>query len=180
MVLSVSPVIWTASGVQGQVPRVLVRGRINPLRGYRCVVPSCYLPLLYLVERGGFAVRSEPGHCVPHVPDGPDNSNLGSWHYSKEAQWDIQPGKEGEQAVITVRLSREMEQEIDQLARHRNMTRSQLVKEVLTDYVRIQYEQMTPFELGIDLFGAGNDGDSDLSMTHKEKLRDQLNAKHAH
>lgn len=82
--------------------------------------------------------------------------------------------------MLTVRLPRDLEWEIDQLAKDRNISRSALVKEALASYVKTQKAQENPYELGIDLFGAGKGGDPNLSVTFKERVRGKLGEKHTH
>lgn len=82
--------------------------------------------------------------------------------------------------MISVRLPEGLEHEIDQLAKAENKTRTDIVKEALQSYLQGRRGQMTPYELGADLFAVGAGGSEDLSQTYKTRLKEKLSEKHAH
>jgi predicted transcriptional regulator len=81
--------------------------------------------------------------------------------------------------MITLRLPKELEHEIDRLAKSEHQTRTEIIKQALRSYLARQ-KRHTPYELGIDLFGAGESGDRDLSTRYKVVLKEKLLEKHAH
>jgi len=82
--------------------------------------------------------------------------------------------------MLTIRLPQDLEREIDRLAKDRKISRSALVKEALASYIKGQKLRENPYELGIDLFGAGRGGDPTLSVTYKERVRGKIGEKHTH
>jgi len=75
--------------------------------------------------------------------------------------------------MITLRLPKELEHEIDRLARSEHQTRTEIIKQALKSYLARQ-KSRTPYELGTDLFGAGESGDHDLSSQYKVKLKENF------
>ncbi len=82
--------------------------------------------------------------------------------------------------MLTVRLSEELEHEIDRLAKLEGKTRSDVVKEALQNYFESRSGRLTPYQLGEDLFGVGEKGAQDLSTTFKGRVKEKLHEKHAH
>ncbi len=82
--------------------------------------------------------------------------------------------------MLTVRLSEELEHEIDRLAKSERKTRTEVVKEALQDYFESRSGRLTPYQLGEDLFGIGENGAQDLSSTFKRRMKEKLHEKHAH
>ena len=82
--------------------------------------------------------------------------------------------------MISVRLPEGLEHEVDQLAKAENKTRTDIVKEALQSYLQGRRGQMTPYELGVDLFAVGAGGSEGLSQTYKTRLKEKLSEKHSH
>ena len=82
--------------------------------------------------------------------------------------------------MLTVRLSEELEHAIDSVAKSERKTRSEVVKEALQNYFELRSGRLTPYQLGEDLFGAGEKGAQDLSNTFKKRVKEKLHEKHAH
>lgn len=82
--------------------------------------------------------------------------------------------------MLTVRLSREMEEELERLAAMEDKTRSQIVKAALEEYFRARSESGSAYSLGKDLFGIAGSGDTDRSATRRQRLKKRLREKHAH
>lgn len=79
--------------------------------------------------------------------------------------------------MISVRLSKEMEDKIESISKQENITKSDVVKEALEKYITENEKKMKPYELGKDLFGRNGSGKGDLSETYKKKVRDKINEK---
>jgi Arc/MetJ-type ribon-helix-helix transcriptional regulator len=80
-------------------------------------------------------------------------------------------------AVLNVRISRELQDELERLAAQKRVTKSDLVKEALTKYLEEQKSE--PYEAGKDLFGCDDSEIVDGSVEYKHKLRAELTAKHS-
>ena len=82
--------------------------------------------------------------------------------------------------MLTVRLPRALEREVEQLAQAEHKTKSELVKEALRRYLDQKRGTLSPYSLGVDLFGRFRSESDDLSITYKDRLREKLAEKHAH
>jgi len=82
--------------------------------------------------------------------------------------------------MLTVRLSKEMEDEIEKIASIEKATKTQIIKEALKAYIRKKKSEKTPYELGMDLFGKYEFKDAELSQNYKKKLKEKLIEKHSH
>ena len=83
-------------------------------------------------------------------------------------------------AMLTIRLSKDAEKQLAQYCEDEGITKSTVVKEALALYLSQKRKVKSPYEAGIDLFGQEGSGSNDLSVSYKQKLKDQLNAKHSH
>ena len=79
--------------------------------------------------------------------------------------------------MISVRLPRELEQKIDQVAEKKQITRTELVKEALTMYLSAEEREHNPYELGAEYFGKYGSGQGDLSATYKWRVKEHIDAK---
>lgn len=82
--------------------------------------------------------------------------------------------------MVTVRLPEQLKNEIEQLAKTENRSKSDIVKEALRSYIDQVSNRKTPYELGKDLFEVGAMADPDLSTTYKQRLTKFLHEKHSH
>ncbi|TVR67525.1 MAG: ribbon-helix-helix protein, CopG family [Spirochaetaceae bacterium] len=82
--------------------------------------------------------------------------------------------------VVTVRLTPEIESEIDRIASVEKKTKSDIVKEALKEYINVHANVGSAFKLGEDLFGVSESGDTDRSISYRDRLKEKLRAKHAH
>ncbi len=82
--------------------------------------------------------------------------------------------------MLTVRLPKEMEDEIDRIAALEKATKSRIIKEALKAYIKTRKMEKTPYELGKDLFGKYEFKDTELSQNYKKKLKDKLIEKRSH
>jgi hypothetical protein len=80
--------------------------------------------------------------------------------------------------VISLRVSRRLAQALEQAARSRRATKSQVILESLEGLLKREPEQ-SPYELGEDLFGRHGSGRSDLSARARAHFRDKVREKHA-
>jgi Arc/MetJ-type ribon-helix-helix transcriptional regulator len=82
--------------------------------------------------------------------------------------------------MVSVRLSKEMEEKIELLSKKANVTKSDIIKEALEQYFNEYEKKLNPYEMGKDLFGKYGSGKGNLSETYKEKVREKLNEKMSH
>lgn len=73
--------------------------------------------------------------------------------------------------MISLRLPAELEQELSAIAKLESITKIQIVREAIVEYVDKQKykRENTPYSLGQDLFGV-YDGDENLSSDYKNRL----------
>jgi RHH-type transcriptional regulator, rel operon repressor / antitoxin RelB len=76
--------------------------------------------------------------------------------------------------MISVRLPPELERELNILSKETGKTRTDIVKESLVSYIDMFSKIKSPYELGKDLFGTGNNGDKNLSVNRKKILKQRL------
>lgn len=80
--------------------------------------------------------------------------------------------------MTSVRLTELQEKQLDELAREKNMSRSAIIKEALTEYIARQEQQLEPYAVGETLFGAYGSGQTDRSETYKTRLKSKIKSKH--
>ncbi|GEM_PF-498029 len=77
----------------------------------------------------------------------------------------------------TVRLTEEQERQLDYLARQKNASRSQVIKEALVEYYKQHTTEQTPYEKGEALFGKYRSGESGRSQERKKRIREKVRGK---
>ena len=81
--------------------------------------------------------------------------------------------------MTTVRLNNDIDNKLSILTEVENTTKTEIIKKAIAEYYTQHLQNKTPYELGETLFGKYG-GDRDLSKTYKSKLKEKMNAKHAH
>lgn len=81
--------------------------------------------------------------------------------------------------MLSVRLDNEMENELNYFSKEKNISKSKIIKDSLSYYFNMlkNENKKSSYELGSNLFGKYSSGNSDLSTTYKQKLKDKINAK---
>jgi Arc/MetJ-type ribon-helix-helix transcriptional regulator len=82
--------------------------------------------------------------------------------------------------MISFRINKELEKKIDQLAKQRNLTRSEVIREAIQEYVVNKESAHHPYDLGKEWFGKEGSGDKDRSTTYKSRLKSKLREKYTH
>ncbi|TVQ71158.1 MAG: CopG family transcriptional regulator [Balneolaceae bacterium] len=77
----------------------------------------------------------------------------------------------------TVRLTEEQERQLDYLARKKNASRSQVIKDALVAYYEQHATEQTAYEKGEALFGKYRSGESGRSQERKKRIRDKIRHK---
>ena len=80
--------------------------------------------------------------------------------------------------MITVRLEPELERLIEITAKQFGITKSEVIRRSLREYLKKIRAETTPWELGKDLFGKYSSGKRNLSKDRKKILRQKLLEKH--
>lgn len=78
--------------------------------------------------------------------------------------------------MITLRLDPTLEQEINNLAKHLGLSKSELVRKSLVEYIG-KINKQNAWEAGQDLFGKYASGKGNLSANRKEILKEKLRTK---
>jgi len=81
--------------------------------------------------------------------------------------------------MTCIRLSPELEEKLEQMAKNQHRTKSEIIKRALEDYLDRQERAPTAYDLGKDLFGRYGSGRNDLSREYKKFLRKKISEKHA-
>ncbi|MEJ6952600.1 ribbon-helix-helix protein, CopG family [Natronospora cellulosivora (SeqCode)] len=82
--------------------------------------------------------------------------------------------------MISVRLSKELEEKLELLSKQENVTKSDIIKEALNEYIIGHEKKRNPYDLGEELFGKHGSGKGDLSKSYKKKVREKINEKMSH
>lgn len=82
--------------------------------------------------------------------------------------------------MASIRLSPELEEKLKTLSEVTGITKTDIIKQALEAYFLEFEKQISPYELGKDLFGKHGSGHTDFSKTYKKLLKDKLREKHSH
>lgn len=77
------------------------------------------------------------------------------------------------------RLTEEQEEELAALARRKNVSRSEIIKEALIRYMHTENKHNKPYELGAPFFGKHGSNESTRSETYKKRIKEQLREKYS-
>lgn len=79
--------------------------------------------------------------------------------------------------TISVRLDDHLEAGLEKAARSAGISKSDLIRKCLEEYLTRQTLDRLPWQLGKELFGKVGSGRSDLSVNRKQILRKKIHAK---
>lgn len=79
--------------------------------------------------------------------------------------------------AISLRLDHQLKMRLASVAKTRGISRSELIRKCLAEYLASQEQQPTAWELGRDLFGCYDSGQGDLSVRAKEVARERIHAR---
>ncbi len=79
--------------------------------------------------------------------------------------------------MTSIRLNKELEGKIEKIAAAKKITKSQLIREAVAEYIAAQEKEISPFMVGEKLFGRYGSGKGDLSTTYKTVLKEKFNEK---
>ncbi len=78
---------------------------------------------------------------------------------------------------ISLRLDSSLERELNKHARIIGKSKSEIIRNLISDFVKKKSKKLTPWELGKKVFGREGSGRGNLSMDRKSILKEKLNAK---
>lgn len=81
--------------------------------------------------------------------------------------------------MISLRLPPDLERKLNSFAKAEGKSRTEVVKESILKYIENRGNTKTPYELGLDLFGKNDSGQTDLAQNRKNYLRDRIEKKNA-
>lgn len=82
--------------------------------------------------------------------------------------------------MSSFRIPPEIEKKLEQMAVEENITKSEIVREALAEYIVKREQAARPFDLGEDLFGIAGSGSGHLSRDYKHRIKEKLHAKNNH
>ena len=85
----------------------------------------------------------------------------------------------GGRKMTTVRLNDEILNKISTLIKVEKTTKSEIIKKAIIEYYNQHSKDLSPFELGKDLFGRYGNSKA-VSDNYKIKLKEKLHEKHSH
>ncbi len=79
--------------------------------------------------------------------------------------------------MISVRLPKDLEVKLNSLSQQENISKSEIIKEVLGKYLAEKEKNKDPYGLGEDLFGKHGSRRGDLSAKYKKEVGEKINEK---
>jgi hypothetical protein len=79
--------------------------------------------------------------------------------------------------TITLRIEKKLEHALRNAARDEGVSKSEVLRRCLREYLSRRQPSATPWEIGQHLFGRHGSGRSDLSTNRKKILREKIRAK---
>ena len=77
----------------------------------------------------------------------------------------------------SVRLPEDVDKELESLANQKKVSRSEIIKEALVEYMAKEKKYNQPYELGMAYFGKHGSGEKDRSITYKSRIKDKIRDK---
>ena len=82
--------------------------------------------------------------------------------------------------MTTLRLTHEMEEALKIISEQEERSKSDIIKQALTEFLDRCSNSKSAYDIGRDLFGLHGSGQKNLSRDYKKLLKEKLHAKHAH
>lgn len=77
----------------------------------------------------------------------------------------------------SVRLPEEIEKELKSLSEQKKVSRSNIIKEALVEYISKEKKYNSPYETGKQYFGKRGSGEKDRSSTYKSRIKEKIREK---
>lgn len=74
----------------------------------------------------------------------------------------------------SVRLPEDVEKELEILSKQKKVSRSEIVKEALVEYMAKEKKYNQPYEIGAAYFGKRGSGEKNRSETYKSQIKSKL------
>ena len=81
--------------------------------------------------------------------------------------------------TISLRLDDGLERKLNRHARLMRRTKSELIRGLISDFVEERADELTPWELGKEVFGREGSNRGNLSVDRKSILKEKLRAKNS-
>ena len=81
--------------------------------------------------------------------------------------------------TISLRLDDRLARRLASIAQAAGISKSELIRNCLDEYLAGQHQEPTAWELGKHLFGCYKSGQSDLSVRAKQVVRERMHARRA-
>jgi hypothetical protein len=82
--------------------------------------------------------------------------------------------------MISVRLPNNLEEKLEKISIQKNISKSEIIKIALSNYLDDYYSNSSLYDLGKDFFGKYGSGEKNNSKNYKNKLKDKLIEKYNH
>jgi len=79
--------------------------------------------------------------------------------------------------MTSIRLDKDTERKLEKIAASKKITKSQLIREAIAEYITASEKYFSPYKVGEPLFGKYGSGKDDISATYKSRIKDKINAK---
>jgi Arc/MetJ-type ribon-helix-helix transcriptional regulator len=79
--------------------------------------------------------------------------------------------------TISLRLDEQLQRELERAARAAGVSKSEVIRRSLQEFLSRRSNQRTPWELGQHLFGCYGSGRGDLSTNRKRLVREKVHAR---
>ena len=79
--------------------------------------------------------------------------------------------------TLSLRLDDQTARQLEEIARQSGLSKSEVIRHCLAEYLGNQQPQLSPWELGKDLFGRAASGRGDLSRKSEQIVQEKIRAK---
>jgi len=79
--------------------------------------------------------------------------------------------------AVSLRLDAKMEKELELCAKRTGHSKSELLRNIISDFLQQENAKLSAWELGKDLFGAAASVDGSLSINRKQIIKEMIDAK---
>ena len=79
--------------------------------------------------------------------------------------------------TISLRLDDQTARQLEEFARQKGISKSEVMRQCLLEYLDQQEQRGSPWELGKDLFGLAGSGRGDLSRRSEQIVKEKIRAK---
>ena len=81
--------------------------------------------------------------------------------------------------MTSIRLSNKIEKKLDNVVKFEHLTKSDIIKKALDEFLKKYENQLSPYELGKEVFGKYGSGKNNLSKDYKKIIKKKIHAKYS-